>query len=308
MTPEPLFILAPPRSFTSLVSTVVGQHPAAYGLPELNLFMAADMGHFWDGTDADGSRKAAHWPIMRHGLLRTLAQLYAGEQNIDSIQMAYRWIIARRGRDTGSVFHELCDKISPLITVEKSPGYLGKPVYLQRMLEAFPNARFMHLLRHPAGQGESLLKAKGGKLILTLMDSVDYVGDQRVPDPQILWHDANIEVLQFLEQVPAQNRLQVRGEDFIRDMDAELKRVCDWLGLASGSAELAAMKHPEDSPFAHVGPVNARLGNDINFLESPAIRPARVQDYDLAAPLSWRPDGQPLRPEVVALAHEFGYQ
>lgn len=307
MTPEPLFILAPPRSFTSLVSTVVGQHPQAYGLPELNLFMAASMGHFWDGTDADGSHKAPHWPIMRHGLLRTVAQLYAGEQNIESIQMAYRWIMARRARETGSVFHELCDKIAPLITVEKSPGYLGKPVYLKRLLEAFPNARFMHLLRHPVGQGESLLKAKGGKLILTLMDSVDYEGEAPMADPQILWHDANVEVLQFLQGVPENNQIRVRGEDFIRDMDATLRSICDWLGLECGERELTAMKRPEDSPFAHVGPINARLGNDINFLESPAIRPGRVKDYDLAAPLSWRPDGQPLRPEVVALAAEFGY-
>ena len=31
----PLFILAPPRSYTSLFNAMIGQHPEAYGLPEL---------------------------------------------------------------------------------------------------------------------------------------------------------------------------------------------------------------------------------------------------------------------------------
>ena len=35
---QPLFILALPRSYTSLIAGMLGQHPQAYGLPELNLF------------------------------------------------------------------------------------------------------------------------------------------------------------------------------------------------------------------------------------------------------------------------------
>ena len=34
----PLFLLAPPRSYTSLVNAMLGQHPQAFGLPELCLF------------------------------------------------------------------------------------------------------------------------------------------------------------------------------------------------------------------------------------------------------------------------------
>ena len=31
---EPLFILAPPRSFTSVVCAMIGNHPQMLGLPE----------------------------------------------------------------------------------------------------------------------------------------------------------------------------------------------------------------------------------------------------------------------------------
>lgn len=306
--PQPLFILAPPRSFTSLVSALIGQHPQTYGLPELNLFMAATMQQFWNGTDEDGSHKAPHWPIMRHGLLRTVAQLYGGEQNIDSIAMAYRWISHRSEQGTGEVFRELCEKIGPLIPVEKSPGYLGKPIYLERLLETFPDARFIHLLRHPVGQGESVLNATGGKLVLMMVDSVDHSGEKPIVDPQIMWHDSHVQIHNFLQQVPKENQLRLRGEDFLTDMDKSLRKVCRWLGVKAGKAELEAMKHPEDSPYACVGPINARLGNDINFLENPKVRATRVKEYDMMAPLSWRPDNQPLMPEVRALAKKFGYR
>jgi len=110
---EPLFVLAPPRSFTSLISTMLGQHPRMYGFPELNLFMAETMDEFWRGTDGDGERKSTFWPVMRHGLLRTVAQLYAGEQTIEPASKpstAWRWPTAgferapsgRRARCFGS--------------------------------------------------------------------------------------------------------------------------------------------------------------------------------------------------------------
>ena len=36
--PDPLIILAPARSFTTIVGTMLGQHPNMYSVPEVNLF------------------------------------------------------------------------------------------------------------------------------------------------------------------------------------------------------------------------------------------------------------------------------
>ena len=262
---EPVFILAPPRSFTSLVSTMLGQHPRMYGFPELNLFMAETLDEFWRGVDNDGGRKSTFWPVMRHGLLRTVAQLYAGEQTIDGVALAYRWIRVRARHSTGEVFQELLTKIDPLIAVEKSPGYLRRRLYLDRLLEAAPQARFIHLLRHPRGQCASVLKARGGKLMLMMLNAIDQSGGMAVIEPQILWHDANVLVMEFLNELPREQWLRVQGERVLADPDTELTRICQWLGLPCGPRDLAAMKTPEQSPYAHVGPINARLGNDINL-------------------------------------------
>lgn len=304
----PLFLLAPSRSFTSLICAILGQHPQLYGLPELNLFMADTMTNFWRGGDNDGSRKSIYWPMMRHGLLRTVAQLYAGEQTIDSIAMAYRWIRVRADKTTDDVYRELATRTQPMQLVEKSPGYTRKPLYLKRLLDTFPNARFIHLLRHPRGQAESMFKLNTGKMMLLLLNSIDYSGQVPELDPQVFWYESNATIMRFLDRVPTENWIRIQGEDFITNLDAALGRTCGWLGISCMPGDLEAMKHPERSPFACVGPATARLGNDINFLLDACIRPARVSRHSLEGPLPWRTDGKGFSPRVIDLATEFGYR
>ena len=43
MSHQPIFILASPRSFTSLLCIMLGQHPEVYVVPELHLFLAKNM-------------------------------------------------------------------------------------------------------------------------------------------------------------------------------------------------------------------------------------------------------------------------
>ena len=84
-----------------------------------------------------------------------------------------------------------------------------------------------------------------------------------------------------------------------------MPKLCAWLGIRDDAAAVAAMTHPERSPFAHYGPDNAPMGNDRLFLESPELRAPQV-DYDLAAPLSW--DAHlVLGGEIRSLAARFGY-
>lgn len=286
---------------------MLGQHPLAYGVPELNLFMAETMDGFWSGQDLDGSRKAVHWPLMRHGLLRTIAQLYAGEQTIEAVRMARRWILHRGPHSSATVFQELQERVAPLMLVEKSPGYLAKPIYLRRLAEACPNARFIHLVRHPVATGESILNTPGGRWVLWMSGAFEQPQAEPFPEPQYLWHDTHLRIMEFLDEVPAERWRRLRGEDLLQAPVSHLTDLCSWLGLAHGESELAAMQHPEASPFACMGPINARLGNDPNFLRAPQLREGRAQQPDLDAPLAWRPDGQPLYPEVLELAAELGY-
>jgi len=305
--PPPVFILAAPRSFSSLVGAMIGQHPELYGVPELNLFQCETMSDFNNQQTLAGGRKSPFWAAMRHGLLRTVAQIYGGEQTIESIRMAERWVRTRESMTSGEVFRELCRAVAPRRIVEKSPGILRKQEYLHRMLETFPDAKFIHLVRHPRAQCESVLKTPGGIGVLLAVNSVDHLAPKAALEPQILWHDSQIQILRFLDELPDSLFVTIRGEEFLNNLDETLPALCRWLGISDSHEAIGAMRRPEDSPYSSEGPANARLGNDINFLRSPALREGEIRTPELGGPLPWRDDGAGFHPNVESLAHAFGY-
>ena len=304
---DPIFILAAPRSFSSLVAAMIGQHPELYGVPELNLFQCESIDEFNSGRTPDGAKKSPFWKSMRHGLLRCVAQLYAGEQSLEGVAMAERWLKSREVMTAAEVFQELADRVAPLRIVEKSPGVLRLRSYMDRMLRAFPNARFIHLVRHPIPQGQSVLKAKGGIGVLMALNSVDQRGAVAELEPQIAWHEAQVQILRFLDQLPDHQFVTLRGEDLMNDLDGVLPQICRWLGISDKPDAIEAMKHPEDSTYSCMGPANAPLGNDVNFLNAPALREGKIALPALDTGLPWRNDKAPLHPRVQALAVALGY-
>src|SRR6516165_9221012 len=81
MIMSPLFILAPPRSFTSIVCAMLGQHRLMYGFPGTQLFTTETLAERWNGNSDVA-------PRIWHGLLRVVAQLFFGEQTAASITQA----------------------------------------------------------------------------------------------------------------------------------------------------------------------------------------------------------------------------
>ncbi len=298
----PLFLLAPPRSYTSLINAMLGQHPQAFGLPELCLFNVDKLLDLWVRHSDEMSNDSK----TRQGLLRAVAEIYAGEQTSASVRMAGHWAAARQDRSTIDVYRELVAKLHPLIAVEKSPAYTISLKRLKLMLVAFPDARFLHLVRHPVAQCKSVMSMNEGAFAL-YVNSIAFLEDRAVVEPQFAWHDLNINILNFLDGVPAAQQMRVRGEDIMSDPPHWLARICNWLGLRDDAAAVDAMMHPEKSPFACFGPINALFGNDPNFLSGPTFRPHKVKMPRLDAQVPWHDHEARLYPRVVELAREFGY-
>jgi hypothetical protein len=299
----PVFLLAPPRSFTSVINAMIGQHPQAFGLPELMLFNCSVLKEFWQDVSEDVGADSNR----RHGLLRAVAEIYAGEQTSASITMATHWAEARQDHTTREVYRELRDRIEPLMIVEKSPSYTIEIRRLERIVEAFPDAHFIHLVRHPIPQCESTMKLNDG-IFPIFVNAIEYREDSAIAEPQIAWHDININILNFLDQVPKERHVRIIGEELMADPQQHLASICRWLGIRDDEDALEEMMHPERSPFACFGPVDALFGNDPNFLRRPTFRQHRPKTPPLDAPVSWRDDGKGLFPEVRDLANYFGYR
>jgi sulfotransferase family protein len=295
-----LVILAPPRCFTTLVSAMLGQHPQMYGLPETYLFTAPTMQEWW----------AAHQGTDRvDGLSRAVAEIIFGAQNEATIELARKWLRQRSNRSTANVMRSLGDKVSPLIMVEKTPQATERLEHMQRIMRNFPQASFLHLLRHPFGHVQSRLnrRLKHLRKITPRMDLAEAARRFGGADPQMLWYRCNSNILSFLATVPPEQWMRVRGEDLLDDPDRQLREIALWLNLRSDPEAIDAMKHPERSPFARFGPRSAPMGGDENFFRQSELRLLQPIVHSLDGPLPWRRDGAGFAPKVRNLARIFGY-
>lgn len=286
----PVLILCPPRSFSSVVGTMLGQHPDLYGFPELSLFAAETVGELVDLLAARSPFPFRYPP----GLLRSLAELHAGTQSEEEVERAGAWLDARQGWTTRRVLDHLLERVSPKIGVDKSPQTAISPEYLGRALRWYPKAMLLHLVRHPVTAIRSLQQhlAPGGSQ----------------PDEcAAYWLYVHRNILKRTRRLPPGRLLRVRGEELLARPDDRLREIAAALRVPATTAAIRQMKHPERSPYARPGPRNAPLGNDPNFLSAPRLRRPRAIPPTLEKPREWRIHAGLWR-RVVECARALGYR
>jgi sulfotransferase family protein len=303
-------VLSPPRSFSTVVAAMLGQHPQLYGLAETHLLSVTTVDEWW--------RLAAVAPFpMTHGLLRSVAEVVFGEQSTESVRRAAALLRARSGWSNADVLALLADRVHPRTLVEKSPVLVFREESMFRAAETFPNARFIHLTRHPRSQALSVEKhiresLEAGSPMPRWLRNLGWSdGTGRLVsefDPQRSWYTLNANIDRFVSSLPSHRWLRVRGEDILRDPWRRLAEIASWLALRVDRAAVGEMLHPERSPFAGFGPPGALYGNDLFFLRDARLRPERAAGREnLEDRLEWRGDAH-FKPEVVALARRFGYE
>jgi len=297
--PEPLIILCPARSYSSIVCGMIGEHPDCYGLPELNLFLGDPLG------EALHSFPAIRRFIGRDGLLRALAQLHEGAQTDDTVARAREWVEQHLDWPVRKVFDHIQEMVGDRILIEKSPSTTFKREFMERMLNVFPRASILHLIRHPRGTGESVISLRSAHQGLNRL-----AGNVASFDPEKTWRTTHELIMNVTENLPLGQCMRLKGEALLADLENYLPQICEWLGIRTDADAIDAMMHPEQSPYARPGPPAAPRGNDPNFLSNPAIdltRLAKLKEPSLEGELNWRP-GEVFAPETCKLAKQLGYQ
>jgi hypothetical protein len=279
---------------------MLGQHPQMYGMPELHLFKCADVAEWFDRC------RRETFPCG-HGMRRAVAQLYFGGQTERTVLQARSWLMARMHLTTGQLLRTLAARVYPKTIIEKSPSIHFDLEALMRAFTMFPQARFIHLVRHPKGQGASVLNFMKVRASHGPIPPGHWLLKLSGPDPQHAWHALNRNICQFLESVPDEQKRTVRGEDLLADPDRAFLPTLEWLGMRTDRAAIVAMKHPEESPYAFLGPAGAEFGNDRLFLQDPVFRAQPAAAHSLSGSTPWATDGSALTPETVSLARSFGY-
>jgi len=298
ITPTPIYLLAAPFSGASVLAGILGQHPALYAVPELNLFLADTVGEL---LEIFALGQGGH----AHGLLRALAEIDFGGQTDEGVAASQRWLETQAAQPTAAVLQHLAHRVSPRRLVVPDAESPLRPMDLQRLRSATPQINTIHLLRHPWSQGVLLADWARGRLFVP-QDFKDHARRPPVLDPQIAWLRAeqNLDAL-FAARAPL---LRFRGEQLDDDFVAAAQSLCAALGLKADASALVAMAHQAQWRFAGHGPRSAPYGLEPEALET--FRPAAL---DLAAqptlttPLPWRDDGLGFAPEVRRRAEAYGY-
>src|SRR5207244_12610901 len=85
----PVFILTSARSCSSVITSMIGQHPDLFGMPELKLFVFRTIGELDASLPAEARRLGfAH---RSPGLVRAVAELEYGAQNTTNLAAAIPW-------------------------------------------------------------------------------------------------------------------------------------------------------------------------------------------------------------------------
>jgi Sulfotransferase family len=288
----PVIILAAARSYSSVVVAALGSHPGLYGFPELILFAHGTVGEVLDRPallpslfpDGAGWRPAA-------GLERAVAEVLLGGQQPGQVTAARRYLEARRRWSGAALLDELLGAVAPLVGVEKSPETAHHLANMDRVLEWYPRARFVHLVRHPVSYQRSL------QAYLLLADRPDVCARS--------WLNVNRRIAGFCRRLPPDQVMRVRAEQVVAGDPATLARLAWFAGVAADDDAVEAMRHPERSPYASVPDAVVLGGLDSGFLASPALRPP-ARPASLAPPAAWRLPGE-LISEITELARSFGY-
>src|SRR5262249_40670561 len=146
------------------------------------------------------------------------------------------------------LYDYLLERVAPRAGVDKSPQTAVTPGFLRRALTAYPEARLLHLARHPLTAIPSLQRH--------LMP-----GGCTPERAAWQWLYVHRNILKLTRRLPPGQVLRVRGEELLREPEAGLARIAAWLGVREDREAVEAMLHPELSPYAWPGPENARLGN-----------------------------------------------
>lgn len=225
---------------------MLGQHPDLYDLPEVNLFVADTVNNLFEYFEKISAKNRLH------GLVRTIAQLHDGQQSEETVRKAWEWLGTRGNLSTKDLAYYIADKVQPQRFIEKSPTNCIDFNNLSRIHNVFPNALYIHLLRHPR---------LTGKLDYRFISDPKFQIRRGIRKPDwVEWHWLRIQnnIIRFTENLPVGRSIQLKGELLLSDPDNYLKQICEWLGIRIDQDIIDAMKHPEKSPYASAGPANAR--------------------------------------------------
>ncbi len=209
-----VFIIGPPRSGTTLLSFMLDGHRDLAVMVESHLF-----GAYRSVAEQLGDRFAEFWPELVPRMLASRPLAYI-EPGIDPARLDHR-PIATYPDLARAMLEAWTAQRGKKVWVEKTPCHTLCWPYL---LEHFPNARFVAIIRDPRPSAASLVRARFGTSAIS-------AATRR-------WV-RHCDAIDALRRAAPERLHLLRYEDLVRRPRTELTRLCSFLGIELEEAMLA---------------------------------------------------------------------
>jgi hypothetical protein len=214
--PPAIFVLAPPRSGTTLLRVMLAGHPRLFGPPELELLT-------FDTLQERKATFAGRGSFRLEGTVRAIMEVKGCDAEEAKRVMAE---CEDRGLTTRQFYRLLQDWVGDRVLVDKTPTYALDRQTLARAEAEFDGALYLHLLRHPYGMIHSFEESKMAQWVL---GRGHRFSDRELGE--LLWLVSHRNVVEFLKGVPEGRKHRVRFEDLVGRPEDTAKELCRFLGL-----------------------------------------------------------------------------
>ncbi|MGB1250215.1 MAG: amino acid adenylation domain-containing protein [Candidatus Promineifilaceae bacterium] len=279
-----MFILAPPRSGTTLLRVMLAGHPELFSSAELLLLN-------WH-TLAD--RKAAYTgqhALWQEGVIRAIMEIKQCDANAAFATMAD---YEARGLTTQQMYGELQSWIAPRMLVEKSPAYALELGAMRRAETLFENPIYIHLVRHPVAMINSFVK---NHIALVLYLKKHGFDDRTLGE--LIWTISHQNILTFLKGVPAERQARIQFEQVVRDPETVWRGVCAQIGIPYHDGLTKPYQNSERKMVDGIHKESVPMG-DTHFLDHGRINPDRATE--------WQREPQEISQLTKKIAASLGYE
>ncbi len=228
--PRAIFVLAPPRSGSTLLRVMLAGHPDLFAPQELELLAFDTLREMQEAFRG----RHAFWI---EGTLRTIMEL---ERCGPDAARAFLDARAARGSSTLELYRLLQEHCAGRILVDKTPSYCLHADVLERMERDFEAPLYVHLLRHPCAMIDSFQEVKLDQVFFR--HPHDYTTRQLA---ELIWLVSQQNIREFLRGVPAGRQLTLRFEDLVREPRDAMTRICELAGLELQEEMLYPYRHVE---------------------------------------------------------------
>lgn len=294
---DPVFILTPPRSYSTVSLAMLAGHPQLYGFPEMLLFTAPTVGEILAGAGPRPANEA--WVKFGNvGIARAVAEVHEGRQSSDAVERAMDWLRAHSDWESVALMNYLLRRVHPKTGLEKSPDTVGSEKALNTCLQAYPTSKYLHLTRHPVSTVRSMQKHWA---VLFPQEMPPRV---RTNMCLMNWYTCHLRIVKALHNLPGDQWMRVRAEDLLRAPQVWLPPLLDWLSLGHDNLTIQLMMQTDKWRFAGYRD-GATGGGDYSFLRDPALRPVAAPSAELIS-ASWDITDE-VRRRITVLARYLGY-